>query len=118
MTLALAQVVVDCEDAAGLAGFWSQVLERPVEDGASPFFAMIRPGAAGGPAFMFLKVEESKQVKNRVHVDLVAPDWRAEVDRVLALGATKVAEFDEYGTQWTTLRDPEGNEFDIGAAHP
>ena len=109
MTLAVAHVVFDCEDAARLAGFWSAVVRRPVADGASPYFAVIRPGEAGGPALMFLKVPEAKQVKNRVHVDLTAPDWRAEVERALALGATKVAEFAEYGTEWATLRDPEDN---------
>jgi hypothetical protein len=39
------------------------------------------------------------------------------VERAVALGATKVAEFDEYGTRWTTLTDPEGNVFDIGLMH-
>ena len=118
MTLAVAHVVFDSEDPTRLAGFWSAVLDRPVADGASPYFALIPPGEAAGPALMFLKVPEAKQVKNRVHVDLTGPDWRAEVERVVALGATKVAEYDEYGTAWATLRDPEGNEFDIGAGHP
>jgi hypothetical protein len=36
------------------------------------------------------------------------------VERAISLGATKVAEFDEYGTRWTTMTDPEGNVFDIG----
>ena len=117
MTLALAQVVFDVsDDAARLAGFWSQVLGRPVAAGASPFFAVIPPGSPGAPAFMFLKVPEAKSGKNRVHVDLTAPDWRAEADRVVGLGAEKVGEFAEYGTEWVTLRDPEGNKFDIGAA--
>jgi uncharacterized glyoxalase superfamily protein PhnB len=44
----------------------------------------------------------------------VASDLSAAVERAVALGATKVAEFDEYGTQWVTLTDPEGNVFDIG----
>jgi len=34
---------------------------------------------------------------------------------VLGLGATRVAEFDEFGTRWVTMTDPEGNVFDIGA---
>jgi hypothetical protein len=33
MTLSLAHVAFDCEDAARLAGFWSAVLGRPVADG-------------------------------------------------------------------------------------
>ena len=114
MALTVAQVVVDCEDAGRLAAFWSGVLGRPVDGGASPFFATIRGGA---PALMFLKVPEPKQGKNRVHLDLTSPDWRDEVKRVVELGATFVAEFAEYGTEWATLRDPEGNEFDIGAGH-
>jgi hypothetical protein len=36
------------------------------------------------------------------------------VERLLGLGATKVGEYDEYGTRWTTLRDVEGNEFCVG----
>ena len=39
------------------------------------------------------------------------------MERALGLGATKVGEFDEYGTQWTTLADPEGNVFDVGVPH-
>lgn len=37
--------------------------------------------------------------------------------RSTSTGATKVAEYDEYGTTWTTLADPEGNVFDIGLPH-
>jgi uncharacterized glyoxalase superfamily protein PhnB len=44
----------------------------------------------------------------------VATDIQAEVERAVSLGATKVADFDEYGTRWTTMTDPEGNVFDIG----
>jgi len=52
--------------------------------------------------------------KNRLHVDFHSPDWSAEADRVVALWAKRLGDFDEFGTQWATLMDPEGNEFDIG----
>lgn len=35
---------------------------------------------------------------------------------MIGLGAEHVADYDEYGHRWTTLRDPEGSVFDIGAA--
>ena len=54
--------------------------------------------------------------ESHLHLDLVSPDQPAEVDRAVALGATRIGDFDEYGTRWTTLADPEGNVFDIG--HP
>ena len=117
MSIAFAQFVIDCQDPAALAGFWSGVLGVPVDPGASPYFATV--GRAGErplrPAWMFIKVPEPRIGKNRVHADLVATDWAAEVERVVGLGATRVAEFDEYGTRWVTLTDPEGNVFDIGA---
>jgi hypothetical protein len=89
-----------------------------VIDGATQFFAMIPASEDGSfPALMFLAVPEPRQAKNRVHLDLVAADLPAEVERAVSLGATKVADFDEYGATWTTLTDPEGNIFDIGARH-
>ena len=110
MSIAFAQFVIDCQDPAALAGFWSGVLGVPVDPGASPYFATV--GRAGErplrPAWMFIKVSEPRIGKNRVHADLVATDWAAEVERVVGLGATRVAEFDEYGTRWVTLTDPGG----------
>ena len=44
-----------------------------------------------------------------------AADRAAEVERLLGLGATFVHEKDEFGFQWTTLADPEGNEFCVAA---
>ena len=35
----------------------------------------------------------------------------AEVDRLVALGATKVASCDDAKGVWTVMLDPEGNEF-------
>ena len=55
-------------------------------------------------------------MKNRVHLDLVPTDRRrdAEVDRVLALGASQIADLRQPdGSGWVTLADPEGNEFCI-----
>jgi hypothetical protein len=121
MSLSLAQLVFDCDNAAKLAGFWSRVLDRPVDPGANPFFATVGVDRSGGVdpstrslGLMFLKVPESKQVKNRLHLDLSAPEWEAEVARVIELGAVQIAEHQEYGTHWVTLLDPEGNEFDLG----
>jgi predicted enzyme related to lactoylglutathione lyase len=115
MTLGFGQVVIDSRRADDIAAFWSALLERPVRDGANQFFAVIPASEDRSfPSLMFLAVPEPRQVKNRMHFDLVAADLAAEVQRAVDLGATKVAEFDEYGARWVTLTDPEGNVFDIG----
>ena len=66
---------------------------------------------------MFIAVPEAKSVKNRVHLDLDADDREAEVRRLIELGATHIHDKDEWGISWTTLADPEGNEFCVGQ-HP
>jgi hypothetical protein len=50
---------------------------------------------------------EGKTVKNRLYLDLAVVERRAEADRLIALGASVGAEFDDH----TFLLDPEGNEF-------
>ena len=114
-TLGLGQVVIDSVDAGALAEFWSNLLERPLVEGANQYFAVVPPAPDGTfPALMFLAVPEPRQGKNRLHLDLVSSDRAAAVARATELGASKVGDFDEYGTQWTTLADTEGNVFDIG----
>jgi predicted enzyme related to lactoylglutathione lyase len=111
-------LTMDCANAARLAEFWAAVLDRPVDEDATDDFASIGFAAApkGGPAWTFTRVPEGKVAKNRVHPDLVAADLDGEASRVIGLGATKRAEYDEGGYRWITLSDPEGNEFDVMAA--
>jgi len=68
-----------------------------------------------GRRILFQAVPEPKTVKNRVHLDLmVGPEAHdAEVERLVALGATVASVHDGDGGRWTMLTDPEGNEFDV-----
>lgn len=111
MALKMGAVVLDSGDAKRLGDFWSSVLGRPLDDGASEDFASIGGQESNGPAWMFGKVPEAKVAKNRAHVDFEAEDRAAEVDRLVGLGATVVAEHEEGGARWTVLQDIEGNEF-------
>jgi hypothetical protein len=108
--LTIEHITFDCADAAVLAGFWSQALRRPVDDGACDYHATI--GADGpGPTLMFLQVGEDKTAKNRCHLDLTADDRDAEVRRLADLGAVVRSEHKEHGIHWIVLQDPSGNEF-------
>jgi predicted enzyme related to lactoylglutathione lyase len=117
MTVQLFSISLDCEDAGKLASFWSEVLDRTVDAGATDGFAAIGMDseAGEGPAWMFHKVPEAKVVKNRLHVDFLSPDLDGEVERLLTLGASHVREVEEGGYRWATLTDPQGNEFDVVA---
>ena len=107
---------VDCADAAKLAGFWAEVLGRPVSPEPTAEYAAIAVGAAPqGPPLAFHQVPEAKTVKNRLHLDLISSDFVMEAERLLSLGATRVADVERGDARWSTFADPEGNEFDLVA---
>ncbi|MGX1028806.1 VOC family protein [Streptomyces sp. SAI-097] len=70
-------------------------------------------GAGLGRRLLFQRVPEAKTVKNRVHLDVHAPDGRreAEVARLQGLGASVQRHVKEQGGEWVLMTDPEGNEF-------
>jgi predicted enzyme related to lactoylglutathione lyase len=128
MTVTIAYVTFDCADALELGRFWSAALGRPLDPKASSDFATIgfagRRNSVGwapserddGPTWMFIRVPEPKAAKNRMHLDLMTPDPETEIARLVGLGATQVADMEEYGYLWTVMTDPEGNEFCVAKA--
>jgi hypothetical protein len=67
-----------------------------------------------GPVFLVQGVPEPKQRKNRMHLDLHVSDPDAEAARLIGLGATRTGRGSLGDIKWITMRDPDGNEFDIG----
>jgi predicted enzyme related to lactoylglutathione lyase len=113
MVSVVQNVAIDCADAYELARFWSRVTGRPLHPENRPGDRETQVLPAEGPALYFNQVPEGKTVKNRIHLCL-RPDTSRdqEVDRLLDLGATFVADHrDPDGSGWAILADPEGNEF-------
>jgi predicted enzyme related to lactoylglutathione lyase len=113
MTAAVFNVSFDCADPYRVAQFWSAVTGRPMDEGTEPGDEEIGIALDNGTNLFFQRVPEPKTVKNRVHVCLRPDQLRdAEVERVMELGATWVADHREPGGRgWVVLADPEGNEF-------
>lgn len=128
MTIQLACVAFDCQDALVVGQFWSSALGRPLDPDADSGFASIGFAARrvregwrpverrDEPTWIFARVPEPKAVKNRMHPDVIAFDVESEIARLVGLGASRVADREEYGYRWTLMADPEGNEFDLGQA--
>jgi hypothetical protein len=118
------EVTFDSPHPASIARFWAAALDgydvAPYDDAElerlrglgiddvddDPTVLVVRADG-GTPQLTFQLVPESKMVKNRVHLDLVADGRAAEIARLTGLGARVLAEYDH----WTTLADPDGNEF-------
>lgn len=107
----IAALAIDCERPQALAEFWQKLLGGEVvvdEDGD----AELRPTDGKGPRIDFLRVPESKTLKNRLHLDLRSRDFNTAVAEAVSLGATYAGDVYD-GDKWQVLRDPEGNEFCI-----
>ncbi|MFI1379562.1 VOC family protein [Embleya sp. NPDC020886] len=113
MVSVLQNVAIDCVDAYGLARFWSGVTGRPLDPADRPGDREVQVLLAEGPVLYFNQVPEAKTIKNRIHLCLRPETSRdEEVDRLLDLGATFVADHrNPDGSGWAVLADPEGNEF-------
>lgn len=91
---------LDARDPERVGRFWAEAL-------GLAWRGHTRPGVVGvwdgdRPVLWVNRVEHDKVVKDRVHPDLHV----ADVDRLLALGATVQAEHEGF----TVLADPEGHE--------
>ncbi|HEY0904353.1 MAG TPA: VOC family protein [Marmoricola sp.] len=121
MTSFIAATTVDCRNAYELSEWWKHVLGYVDVEGDPNLpghpECMIRDPESGHEV-LFIEVPEGKSVKNRIHFDLRPRTGSRddELGRLLALGATEVADLrgtDGPGTGWVVLSDPEGNEFCI-----
>jgi catechol 2,3-dioxygenase-like lactoylglutathione lyase family enzyme len=120
VTSRISHTSFDAIDACAQSVFWASVLgfaENPDDPN--------KPGDAECPIFsadqseilLFITVPDGpKQLKNRIHLDLKPVDRtrEEEAERLIALGATQVADHRRPGGGgWITMADPEGNEFCI-----
>ncbi|MET9415523.1 VOC family protein [Streptomyces klenkii] len=113
MSSLIRHITIDSADPYALAGFWAQALDGSLADDDFPGDpeAVVTTATA---TLLFVRVDDHKTVKNRVHVDLQPQDRTRdeEVERLLSLGAMLQGDHRRPdGTGWVTLRDLEGNEF-------
>ena len=110
MSLEWEQVIVAAQDPAELGRWWQEALGWAVVDEGPDVFE-IRPAPEQLPGLLFVPVPEAKAIKNRLHLDFRPDDRDAEVERFLALGATRAHIGQGEQASWVVLADPEGNEF-------
>ena len=119
MVSVLSHLTVDAHDAYAQSVWWSQVLDYaedpddPNEPGHEECMIFSPDGAN---RLLFIDVPDTKQVKNRLHLDLRPTEGSRddELARLLELGATEVDDRRlTDGRGWVVLADPEGNEFCI-----
>jgi hypothetical protein len=114
------ELVIDCHDHRRVGGFWAAVLGYEVidtSDGPDDYFVQLAGPPGSGPTVLVVRTPDEKVIKNRLHLDVNATDrdQAAEVERILALGATRV-DIGQGEVSWAVLADPDGNEFCVLAS--
>lgn len=116
MTALISHTTFDAFDACAQSVFWAEVLgyaddpDDPNELGDEECMIYSPDGST---RLLFVELPDAKQGKNRVHLDLLPAvgSLAEELDRLLGLGATILADLRRNDGGWVTLADPEGNEF-------
>ena len=122
----LREIVIDADHPAALARFWAAAVDgyavRPYDEaeiarlatlGLTPETDRYVLIDGPGPIICCQLRTGPRLERNRIHLDLETPDRHAEVARLTALGATFWYEHSNF----TVLRDPEGNQFCVADRH-
>ena len=108
----IAAVVLDCMDPPAMARFWREAMDWTLHE-VTDDHALLRSAEGVGPYLELLRTPHLKDVRHRVHLDLLpdpGEDQAAEVARLEALGAT-LGDVGQGDVPWEVLADPEGNQF-------
>jgi predicted enzyme related to lactoylglutathione lyase len=123
----IGNVTFSCAEPTQLGKFWADALGWPDESIDESFvkklldggmdereltaFYVTRERPDSRPRFLFQRREKSRPESYPIHLDFIADDREAEVERLTAAGATVVETKTAGDTTWTVMRDPEGNPF-------
>jgi len=116
MALTLGMITIDSTDPGPLAKWWAELTGGTIEQENDGWFYIVGV-PSWGQKLGFQKVSDPTPGKNRQHMDLGSADLDAEVERVLAAGATEVHRENMDGFRWVTFADPQGNQFCVSGAH-
>ena len=103
---------ITCDGSREVGYFWSETLGWPLVWDQDEETAIRAPDGTG-PFITWGPPLAPKVSKNRLHLDIAPPghvDQRAEVDRLVSLGATRI-DIGQGEVDWVVMADPDDNEF-------
>jgi catechol 2,3-dioxygenase-like lactoylglutathione lyase family enzyme len=113
VTVRIGEISIDCRDPAKAAEFWCSALGYRVSEISDDEGVGI-VGDPTAPTILFLRTDDPKPVKNRIHFDVspvAGSDRDTEVERLERLGASRIDIGQPDDVSWVVMADPDGNEF-------
>jgi catechol 2,3-dioxygenase-like lactoylglutathione lyase family enzyme len=99
-------------DPQRLARFWAEFMGLPIADGADHHLVMLDfDHVVSDKTWMFERAEEVGD--GGMGLDISRPGTSCDdlAAHAEALGATRVANREQDGTEWVEMKDPDGNRF-------
>jgi predicted enzyme related to lactoylglutathione lyase len=110
--LTVGSIVIRVDNLERQKAFWTAALDYTPRDGGAEDFVVLRPRSGNGPNISLDRVRSTLQIPPRIHLDLYSDDQAREVERLIALGATRVHWAKQPpDSDYVILADPEGNRF-------
>ncbi len=107
--LEIGAMVWGVRDVGRAVDFWSAALHYKLKYPADDDWAVLIPAQGQGIQLSLSRVSSPKA--KRHHMDLFTDNLEAEVERLIALGATRKAWRYPPGADYIVLQDPDGNPF-------
>ena len=92
-------------------GFIQQLLDAGMDERETESFYVTRETPTSRPRFLFQRRERSRPDSYPIHLDFLADDREAELERLTGLGARVEETKSDDERTWTVMRDPESNPF-------
>lgn len=112
--LRIGSIVWGVKDVRRAIEFWCSALDYKPLGEPSEDWAILVPVKGEGPQLAISEIspgDESNQRRLRHHLDLYALDQKAEIKRLLSIGAQTVEREYPDGADYVVLADPDGNTF-------
>ncbi len=116
----IGSIVIDCRAFDAMVAFWQAALHYIPRAPPRGGWVVLQDPEGRHPNLSLNYAPERHRERNRLHLDLYTPDREAEVQRLLALGATRHPQTYDPADDFRVLADPDGNLFcvvhkDLGA---
>lgn len=105
----IGSIVWGVKDLERAIEFWSQALNYRLSRPADVDWAMLIPQNGSGIQLSLNKITSDKA--KRHHMDLFTDNQKEDVDRLIALGATRAKWNYPPDADFVVLHDPDGNPF-------
>jgi catechol 2,3-dioxygenase-like lactoylglutathione lyase family enzyme len=112
--LKIGSIVIRCYEFDKMLAFWQEALRYVPRNPAKGGWVVLRDPEGKGPNLSLDQFREKRSGKrSRLHLDLYAADQKAEVERLVKLGASRYPWRYKPHDDFVVLEDPDGNLFCI-----